>query len=1156
MPPDLDQALEAISAHRSPDPNATMDFDSGLFGVEQPLEPSALPPPSTPPPDGVSERTQSWHADGHTSHEALGLGKGRIELPEVDDDRYGGVRGDGVEEIGRGGLGRVIAAWDEATHRRVAYKELLSNKGIGSADPEASSRRFLLEARVTARLEHPSIVPIHDLGRRPDGTLFYTMKLVEGETLADALERCTSLADRLRLLGHFADLCHAIAYAHSRGVVHRDIKPANVMLGRFGETVVLDWGLAKVRGTEDLRRDDIVRGTAQLAQDNASLTMEGAIFGTPAYMSPEQAFGRIAEMDERTDVWSLGAVLVEILTGAPPYGNGRALELLEKIRTESVPSVREIVPSAPAELEAICSKALSRHLADRYRDASGLARDIEAFQEGRLVGAYAYNSLDLVRRFIERNKVATMAVLVTLLILMGGSVLLFRAWQLADHARAQQLALREVAEGRAEEARVARDEANLNASLAHANLARALTASARRGIEDSHHGRALVFAAGAAEAWARAEGTVEPTVLEQAELASVRYDALTGRRLRLAEVSRTLPFNADAVLSADGTRLAHLDPSGEVVLRSVPAGQELGRWDAAGTDYVLDISSDNTRVVTGLGADAAIVWDVATGSELTRSGVPLPRELRRWAVSADARRVAHVRSDGTLRLWDLHPPTELPSHRFDRAQRLDLSDDGSILAVGDGFGAVHLVRLDSGSTRRVSIGSHPIMTVELFDAGRSLLVADESGEVHVIDTRTGAAREHFATGRQLSYAACLGRCDELLVADKTEGQVRATTTGSLVSAFPVREHTALQVATAGLGGAALVIEGQRLQSVTTAWTVLDPLVGVAEAAEDIVAATLSPDARRVVVGTTDGRLALHDLATRRVLARAALPVGRVQALRYSPDGSAIAVLDATGTLRRLDASDLSEQATASVLPPLRSLRGLVDQTFVWTQDQRLIVAGVDNHVHVYSSESLSETSRLQGLTDLPWAVAASADGSRVAATSMGGDLALWDRDTGEQLHLGPTTDKLLLALDLSPDGTRAVWSGVGGIPHVVDTSNWEVVCKLEGHLGFVNRVRFSPDGTRILTGSEDGTARLWDATTGRLAQIFRTGVDTMVVEFSSRGDRVLVGFGTDVKSLPLQIGSPPHRAADALAAAEAELGWRLEGVELLPEQLVAPRPGR
>jgi serine/threonine protein kinase len=251
-------------------------------------------------------------------------------------------------EQGRGGIGRVLIAFDEHIGREIAVKELLPEKGPSGTPPSdspirktgAAAARFLREARITGQLEHPGIVPVYELGKRPDSSLYYTMKLVRGKTLAEKLHDCHSLRDRLQLLHHFLDLCQTIAYAHSRGVIHRDIKPQNVMVGEFGETVVLDWGLAKVKGQKDIRADAIERDLKLIKEAGAGETVAGKPIGTPAYMSPEQADGRIEEIDEQSDVWSLGAVLYEILTGKPPFEGVNAYEVMGKVLSDPLAPVK------------------------------------------------------------------------------------------------------------------------------------------------------------------------------------------------------------------------------------------------------------------------------------------------------------------------------------------------------------------------------------------------------------------------------------------------------------------------------------------------------------------------------------------------------------------------------------------------------------------------------------------------------------------------------------------------------------------------------------------------------------------------------------------------------------------------------------------------
>ncbi len=361
---------------------------------------------------------------------------GRYEARTTDEGRE--------EELGRGGIGRVLSVTDHFIGRDVALKTLLrEHLSSATVDTQAAASveaRFLREARVTGQLEHPAIVPVYEIGRRKDGALYYTMRRIEGRTLADAISQAKTLDERLRLMPHVLTLCQAVAYAHDRGVIHRDLKPQNVMLGRFGETYLLDWGLARVRG-----RLDASGGELKLAPDITGAQEVGAV-GTPSYMSPEQAWGKTQDIDERSDVWGLGAVLYEVLTGQPPYIGTSAFDVLGKVREDPWRPVRALAPSAPGDLVAICEKALQRQRIDRYPRAVELAADLEMWRQGRNVGARVYKPHELVWRFTRRNKlpvaIAT-AALVALSTLGVVSTVRIRAER--NEARAfAQLVLKEV----------------------------------------------------------------------------------------------------------------------------------------------------------------------------------------------------------------------------------------------------------------------------------------------------------------------------------------------------------------------------------------------------------------------------------------------------------------------------------------------------------------------------------------------------------------------------------------------------------------------------------------------------------------------------------------------------------------------------------------
>lgn len=337
-----------------------------------------------------------------------------------------------VRMYARGGLGQVWLARDPVLGREVALKELRPER---AADP-TSRARFLREARISGRLEHPGIVTVHELaGEGGDRRAFYAMQLVRGRTLREAVrdyhERfggCPGGALELHtLLDDFVAVCNAIAYAHSRGVIHRDLKGQNIVLGDFGEVVVLDWGLAKVVGQAEAPADGEAPAVESPDERGEGLTLEGQRLGTPGFIAPELAEGRHELVGIASDIYGLGAILYEILTGEPPFADSGVTEALKRVTLEDPVPPRRICPDIPCALESICLKALSKRPEDRYATASAMAQDVRRWLADEPVSAYREPASEKLGRWGRRHRSAAVTGAVLLAAMAAGLVVVVLA---------------------------------------------------------------------------------------------------------------------------------------------------------------------------------------------------------------------------------------------------------------------------------------------------------------------------------------------------------------------------------------------------------------------------------------------------------------------------------------------------------------------------------------------------------------------------------------------------------------------------------------------------------------------------------------------------------------------------------------------------------
>jgi WD40 repeat protein len=629
-------------------------------------------------------------------------------LPHQPKKQHAANRFRVIRPHAKGGLGEVFLARDTELNREVALKEIQER----FAKNEDSRSRFMLEAEVTGGLEHPGIVPVYGLGQYADGRPFYAMRFIKGDSLREAIDRFHAKhrgskafatgeigVEFRQLLGRFIDVCQAIEYAHSRGVLHRDLKPGNIMLGKYGETLVVDWGLAKVIGRTEQNPSSGETALSPEVGNGSAPTQIGSAIGTPAFMSPEQAAGNLDALGPSADVYSLGATLYCLLTGKTPFYQNNAediFQLLERVKRGKFERPKDVYSGIPASLEAICMKAMSNRPNDRYTSPSKLADDIEHWLADEPIGAWPEPPLHRLRRWARKNPAIVTGGVATLIIGFISSV----AISILVSQYASKLSI---------------SEHIANESSANAKKSEQLAKTALiRQVEQAQHASSNLF-------------TSALVYQKYGDISNSSSSITEAINLRTSDDPKRKDYLAIAydILSRNGRCLTSMRSDEPI---------KTAQFSKTGSGVV---------VVTDHSISA---FHSITGESLFNP-IMYPEGIADFAISRDGERIVVASIDGTTRLWSLVEGKSLCNAMKNKSpvSKLAFSDDGGLAAFASFDGETSFLNGYDGSVRSISLNTPKLLSsIALSSNGSNLITVapyfDDSASTTLLRTLAGERR--------------------------------------------------------------------------------------------------------------------------------------------------------------------------------------------------------------------------------------------------------------------------------------------------------------------------------------------------------------------------------------------------------------------------------
>jgi WD40 repeat protein len=1010
-------------------------------------------------------------------------------------------------EVARGGMGVVYRAHDADLGRTLAVKVLLP---CHAGDP-ALAARFLEEARITGQLQHPGVPPVHDVGRLGDGRPFLAMRLVKGQTLARLLAERPSPAEGLpHLVDVFASVCQALAYAHSRGVVHRDLKPSNVMVGAFGEVQVMDWGLAKVLDQAPTEAAPGA-GAGTLFTTRASAgwqTEAGAVLGTPAYMAPEQARGELNRVDERSDVFGLGAVLCHLLTGRPPYhGPDAQRQARQADLADAFAGLDRC--GADAGLIALTKRCLAAEPGGRPRHAGEVAQAVAAYQgevQERLRQAELGRAAAQARATAERRARRLTVGLAALLVLVFLAGFAGVSWQ---WRRAEGEYRRAVASAEAERRTAcARAVALAYAEWRAGNSGRAQEALSAcspdlRGWEWHYLGR--LFRSRQLAALEGHPGGVLAVCFspDGRRVASAGADGVVRvwdrRAPRQALALRGHATAVTAVcFSPDGRRLAGGSADGAVRVWDAAGGGGVVTWrgHAAGVTGLAFDPTGRRLASTGSGGPwtgELKLWDPAKGKPL--AGKAWPNLLAAVCFGPDGRRLATAGRDGSVVVWD--PATLKPLGTYE------------------------------GQTRRID----PWAGVAFSADGKWVAAGSPTGLVRVWDTATGREAFSALTPTQAGVAglAFAGPDGRILAAATADNTVQGWYTMSGKPAFTLRGQTRPVMSVACSPDGKVLASGS-LDGTVRLWdlTRRDDDLTLRAGNEGVTAAAFAPDGGRLASAARDRVVKVHDVASGKAVMNLRSLPGAVNGLAFGPDGR-LAGAGADGMVRVWEVASGRERLC------LRGPGGPAHAVAISPGGGRLASGGADGVARVWDAATGREVLALRGHNGPVHAVAFSPDGRHLASGGADEAVRVWDAATGREVlalrgHNGPVH-----AVAFGPGGRHLATAGQDEAVRVWDAATGELAHTLRGHAGAVRGLAYGPRG-RLASAGDDRAVRIWDAEGRELLALRGHTAAVRSLAFSPDGHRL--ASASDDGTIKIWDGTPLGGAGGTGSAQTAEDGAR------------------